>query len=163
MAALRVMGMLAGCVLIALGITYYFTCEPAPRVAIRWREGATPERRQALERRFLLVNPAPDRDRIEYDLLDTSRTNLEALVREPDVADTDRVSREGFTVPLDVPYGTSWMWLAHRTPVLRLPGVIPATIVLCAAVLLGAAGLELRGLIRRRTRRAERGAHLLDG
>src|SRR5687767_1472261 len=116
MAALRVMGMFAGCVLLALGIAYYFTCEPAPRVALRWREGVASERRQELERRFLLVNPAPDRDRIEYDLLDTSRTNLEALVREPDVADTDRVSREGFTVPLDVPYGTSWMWLAHRTP-----------------------------------------------
>jgi hypothetical protein len=155
--------MVAGCVLAALGITYYFTCEPAPRVAIRWREGLAPERQQALERRFLLVKPAPDRDRLEYDLLDTSRVNIEALVQEPDVADTDRVSREGFTVPLDVPYGTSWMWLAHRTPVLRLPGVLPAIVVLCAAILIGVVVLELRGLIRGRARRAERGAHLLDG
>ena len=163
MAALRVTGMLAGCVLVALGITYYFTWEPAPRVAIRWREGVTPARRQALERRFLLVSPAADRDRLEYDLLDTSRGNIEALVGEPDIADTDRISREGFTVPLDVPYGTSWMWLAHRTPVLRVPGVLPAIISLCAAVLVGALGFELRWLIRRRARRAERGAHLLDG
>jgi hypothetical protein len=163
MAALRVMGMLAGCVLVALGITYYFTCEPAPRVAIRWREGVTAERQQALERRFLLVNPEVERDRLEYDLLDISRANLEALVGEPDIADTDRISREGFTLPLDVPYGTSWMWLAHRTPVLRIPGILSAIVVLCAAILIGTVGLELRRLIRGRARRAERGAHLLDG
>jgi len=132
-------------------------------VAIRWREGLSADRRQVLERRFLLVNPAADRDRLEYDLLDTSRANLEALVGEPDLADTDRVSRQGFTVPLDVPYGTSWMWLAHRTPVLRIPGVIPATVAFSAAILIAAIAFQLRGLIRRRARRVERGAHLLDG
>jgi hypothetical protein len=133
-------------------------------VAIRWREGLGSERRQELERRFLLVEPAADRDRLEYDLLDTSRANIEALVGEPDVADTDRVSREGFTVPLDVPYGTSWMWVAHRTAVLRVPGVIPATLALCAAMLVAAVAFELRGLIRRRrVRRTERGAHLFGG
>ena len=163
MAALRVMGILAGCVLVALGIAYYFTFEPAPRVAIRWRDGLAPERRQALERRFLLVNPAADRDRLEYDLLDTSRANIQALVAERDVADTDRVSREGFTVPLDAPYGTSWMWLVHRTPVLRIAGVVAATVAFSAAILIAAIALELRRLIRRRTRRVERGAHLLDG
>ena len=163
MTALRVMGIVAGCVLVALGIAYYFTYEPAPRIAIRWPADIQPARRQALERRFLLVDPAADRDRIEYDLLDTSRENLEALVREPDVADTDRVSREGFTVPLDVPYGTRWMWLAHRTPVLRTPGVIPAIVALCVAVFAGTLASELRGRIRRRLIRSDRGAHLLDG
>jgi hypothetical protein len=79
------------------------------------------------------------------------------------VADTDRVSREGFTVPLDVPYGTRWMWLAHRIPVLRSPGVVPAIVALCAAVLAGAVAAELRGRIRSRALRSDRGAHLLDG
>jgi hypothetical protein len=150
-------------VLVALGTAYYFTYEPAPRIAIRWPADIQPARRQALERRFLLVNPATDRDRTEYDLLDTSRANIEALVREPDVADTDRVSREGFTVPLDVPYGSNWMWLAHRIPVLRAPGVIPAIVALCVAVLAWALAAELRGRIRRRVLRSDRGAHLLDG
>jgi hypothetical protein len=157
------MGILAGCMLVALGITYYFTHEPAPRIAIRWATDIQPARRQALERRFLLVNRATDRDRIEYDLLDTSRANIEALVREPDVADTDRVSREGFTVPLDVPYGTSWMWAAHRLPGLRTPGVVPAIVALCVAAFGGALVRELRGRIHRRAVRADRGAHLLDG
>ena len=159
----RGLGIVAASILLALGSVYYFTHEPAPRIAIRWPAGIQPERRQALERRFLLVNPATDRDRVEYDLLDTSRDNIEGLVREPDVADTDRVSREGFTVPLDVPYGTRWMWLAHRVPVLRTPGVIPAIVALCAAVLAGAVAGELRGRIRSRALRSDRGAHLLDG
>jgi hypothetical protein len=149
--------------LVALVVTYYFTYEPAPRIAIRWAADIQPARRQQLERRFLLVRPAAaDRDRIEYDLLDTSRTNIEALVREPDVADTDRVSRDGFTVPLDVPYGTSWMWAANRIPVFRTPGVIPAVVILCVAAITAALARELRRRIGRGATRGERGAHLLD-
>jgi len=154
MIALRVVGVIAACMLVAVGAAYYFTYEPAPRIAIRWPEGIEPARREELERRFLLVNPAPDRDRVEYDLLDTSRANVEALVREPDVADTDRVSREGFTLPLDVPYGTSWMWIAHRTPVLRVSGVVGGIVAVCAAVLVAAVAAELRWRIRRRAVRS---------
>jgi hypothetical protein len=151
MTALRVVGVIAACILVALGAAYYFTYEPAPRIAIRWPEGIDPSRREELERRFLLVNPEPERDRFEYDLLDTSRANIEALVREPDVADTDRVSRERFTVPLDVPYGTSWMWVAHRTPVLRIPGVVGALVAVCVLVLVVGIAGELRWRLRRTT------------
>jgi hypothetical protein len=151
MTALRVIGTVAACVLLGLGIAYYFTYEPAPRIAIRWPADLDPERRQELERRFLLVNPATDRDRVEYDLLDTSPGNVEALVREPDVADTDRVGRERFTLPLDVPYGTSWMWVAHRTPVLRIPGIVSALVVLCVAAVVAAIAGELRWRSRRKT------------
>ena len=157
----RAAGIVATCMLVALAVTYYFTYEPAPRIAIRWAADIQPARRQQLERRFLLVNPAADRDRIEYDLLDTSRSNIEALVREPDVADTDRVSRDGFTVPLDVPYGASWMWAANRIPVLRTRGVIPAVLILCVAAIAVALARELRGRIGRATR-GERGTHLRD-
>jgi hypothetical protein len=143
-------GAVAACVMLALGGAYYVTYEPAPRIAVRWPEGIDPARREALERQFLLVRPTLDRDRVEYDLLDTSRGNLEALVRERDVADTDRVSRERFTIPLDVPYGTSWMWVAHRTPVLRVRWVIPAVLSVCALLLVTAVALELRWRFRRR-------------
>ena len=64
-------------------------------------------------------------------------------MREPDVADTDRVGRERFTLPLDVPYGTSWMWVAHRTPVLRIPGVTGAVVVLSVAAVVAAIAGEL--------------------
>jgi hypothetical protein len=142
---------MAACMLVALGTAYYFTYEPAPRIAVRWPPGIDAARRHQLERRFLLVNPAADRDRTEYDLLDTSRTNIEALVREPDVADTDRVGRERFTVPLDVPYGTSWMWVAHRTPVLRTPGVVGGLAGACVLALVAGIAGELRRRLRRRT------------
>lgn len=143
----------AACVLLALGAAYNLTYEPAPRIGILWRTGITPERRAALERRFLLVNPLPERDRLAYDLLDTSRLNIEALVHERDVADTDRVSRERFEVPFEAPYGASWMWVAHRTPVLRTPGVVPAIVLTCILVLAaGVASERSRIQTRRRDR-----------
>jgi len=132
--AMRIAATLGAAVLVALGSAYSLTYEPAPRVGIQWRSGISAGRRAALERRFLLVNPGLEGDRPMYDLLDTSRPNVEALVRERDVTDTDRVSRERFEIRFDVPYGTSWMWVAHRTPVLRIPGMVTAIAALCILV-----------------------------
>jgi hypothetical protein len=151
--ALRPAAVAAGCILLALGAAYYLTYEPSPRVGILWRSGITEDRRAALERRFLLVNPGPEGDRLMYDLLDTSRANLEAIVNERDVADTDRISRERFEIPFDIPYGESWMWVAHRTPVLRIPAVVE-TVTVASLLVVGAALVaELR---RRRRRRSDR-------
>jgi hypothetical protein len=129
----------AAVILLALGLAYYFTYEPAPEIRIRWRDGLDQGRRAELERRFLLVNPASFEDRMTYDLLDTSRWNVEALVVERDIADTDRVDRVHYTIPFDIPYGSGWMWVAHRTPVLRIPGVVNGIVLVCAAVLVVAA------------------------
>lgn len=117
---LRVLVMAAACVLLAFAGAYYLTCEPAPLVRVRWRDGLAPERRAELEHRFLLVRPRPHEGRtLSYDLLDTRRSNVEALVRDPEVADTDHINRADGIVPFDAPYGESWMWIGHRTPVLR--------------------------------------------
>jgi hypothetical protein len=145
----------AACVLTALAVAYGLTFEPAPRVGIEWRPGISAERRSELERRFLLVNAAPDDDKLSYDLLDTSRTNIEGLVNERDVADTDRISRERFEVPLDAPYGTSWMWVAHRIPVLRIPGVVTVLVAASVVTLGGSAAVAVR---RRRSRPRGRAA-----
>ena len=106
----------SGIVLITFAVAYYLTYEPAPEIRILWRAGLEPERRAELEHRFLLVNSLPFEDRLTYDLLDTSRENVEALVHERDIQDSDRVDRVGFTIPPDIPYGSSWMWVAHRSP-----------------------------------------------
>jgi hypothetical protein len=141
-----VVAALAASVLLVVGAAYWFTVEPAPEIRVRWQPGIDAARRAELERRFLLVNPAPFEDRLTYDLLDTSRANVEALVNERDIQDTDRVDREHFAIPPDVPYGASWMWVAHRLPVLRVRGVVEGILIACALVL----AVSLGGMIESR-------------
>lgn len=141
---MRIAALVAAGVLLTLAATYYLTYEPSPRVGIQWRPGITAERRAELERRFRLVNPGLEDGRPMYDLLDTSRQNLEALVNERDVADTDRVSRERFEIPFDVPYGTSWMWAAHRTPIVRVAGAVPVLVSICLLLLVAGTAAEWR-------------------
>lgn len=108
--------------LAALSLAYWLTYEPAPAVRVRWRETVTPQQQAGLERKYLLSNgraPMADGRSIAYDLLDTRRSNVEALVRDPVVADTNDIDRDNYEVPFEAAYGDRWMWLAHRTPVLR--------------------------------------------
>jgi hypothetical protein len=126
----------AALVAIALGAAYYFTIEPSPTVSIRWREDVTEAQRAALERRYLLVKPTVHESRtFRYDLLDVSRSNLEAMVNEPALEDSGNIDRHTLVFPPDYPYGTSWMWLAHRIPVLRARGVVPALAGGCVVVM----------------------------
>ena len=131
--------------LAALSATYYLTYEPAPAIKVRWREGLPVERRVELERQYLLVNPAEDPPAWTwYDLLDTRRKNIAALVRDSDVTDTTDIDRENMTVPFHVEYGHAWMWVAHRTPGLRKPWAQRVLIGGLAEVALLAALLEVR-------------------
>ncbi len=131
----RVAAVAAASVLVLLGAAYYLTHEPAVRIGIRWRDGVTVERRAELERRFRLVNGAPSEKQFTYDLLDTRRTNIEALVEEPDAVDTESISRSTYALPPDISYGQSWMWVVHRIPGLRAPGVVEAIVMTCIVVL----------------------------
>ena len=142
---LRTLAATTGVVLITFTVAYYLTYEPAPEIRILWRATLEPERLTELERRFLLVNPLPFEDRLTYDILDTSRENLKALVNSPDVDDTDRVDRVGYTIPPDIPYGASWMWVAHRLPVLRIPGLVSGIVLVCTIVLTASFGGLLIG------------------
>ena len=132
-------------VLVTFTVAYYLTYEPAPEIRILWRAGLDPGRRAELEQRFLLVNATPFEDRLTYDLLDTRLENVEALVNERDIQDTDRVDRVGFTIPPDIPYGASWMWVAHRLPVLRIPGIVNGVVVVSAIGLAASLGILVIG------------------
>jgi hypothetical protein len=125
--------------LAALGLAYWLTYEPAPAIRVRWRDDVTSARQAALERKYLLSNGrAPMGRSIAYDLLDTRRSNIEALVRDPDVADTHDIDRERYEIPFDKPYGERWMWVAHRMPGLRDARVRWAlVVVLCAMAIAG--------------------------
>jgi hypothetical protein len=129
----------AAAILLAIGTARYLTIEPAPTISIRWREDVTAARRAELERSFLLVATEQQGTTFRYDLLDTRRSNLEALLKERDVADTAGIDRNTLSFAADYLYGSSWMWVAHRTPLLRIPGVVEALVGVCMFVL--AAGL----------------------
>lgn len=103
--------------------TYWFTYEPAPTIRVRWRDDVSAEQQATLERKYLLSNgrePMADAPRsIAYDLLDTSHRNVEALVKDPAVADTNDVDRDNFEVRITADQGERWTWVALRLPVLR--------------------------------------------
>ena len=124
--------------LASLAGAYWFTYEPAPAIRVLWQQDVSAPRQQELERRYLLSNrraPHPDEPRsLAYDLLDTRRSNIEALVKDPDVADTNDVDRQYFEIRLDRASGERWMWVAHRMPVLRDARIRWSLIVLLAAM-----------------------------
>ena len=122
--------------LLALGAAYYLTYEPAPEVAVRWREGTTWQRRAELERRFGLVRARDIDDwKVWYDLVDIRPANIRSLAEEPDVAATQGLDLETYSIPPDGPYGKGWMWIGPRLPVLRHRGVVAGVILVCALTL----------------------------
>ena len=130
--------------LLALGIAYYLTYEPAPEVVVRWQEGTTWQRRTELERRFGLLRA---RDLAEwtlwYDLVDIRPANIRALVEQPEVAETQGLDLETYTIPPDGPYGKGWMWIGQRLAILRHRGMVPGVVLVCAAAIAYAIGKEM--------------------
>lgn len=144
----RLAAIVAALVLVVLGVAYYLTYEPSVRIGVRWRDGVTTERRAELERRFRLVNGVSTKTQIRYDLLDTRPENIDALMGDPNLEDTESLA---YPLPLDMEYGESWMWIVHRTPGLRAPGVVEALVMTCfVALAAGTASVAQAGRIRRR-------------
>jgi len=118
---LLVIAGLAG--LIALRAAYDLTWEPAPSVRVRWREATTDARRAQLERKYRLIDPRSHEGRsYSYMLMDTSRSNIEALVKDPEAADTNDIDRRRFEIPWTTAESRiRYLWLADRIPGLRQP------------------------------------------
>jgi hypothetical protein len=155
----RIAAAIAATVLIALGGAYYFSCEPAPAVPIRWRDDMTWQRRAEIERRFGLVQSRDQDVRITYDLTDTRPSNIAALLEQPEVLDTGDLDLRSHTVPADAPYGRGWMWVGSRLPVLRIRGAVPALVIASALVIGGWLVKEL-GLLRSRPRDESRASRI---
>jgi hypothetical protein len=116
----RVLAIIGITGLASLAAAYWMTCEPAPSIRVSWRDGLSSSRQAELETKYLLSNGrAPHGRSIAYDLLDTRQTNVKAIVLDPDVAGTGDIDRDVYEVPFDTAYGDRWMWVAHRTPLLR--------------------------------------------
>jgi hypothetical protein len=135
----RLIGAAAAAGLVLLGLAYWLTYEPAPRVRVRWRPDLMLEQQAALERKYLLRNrrdPLPGGS-LAYDLLDTSASNIGALVEEPSILDTNDIERHTLTVRFDVDYGDEWMWIAYRLPGLRNSQARTLLLIVLALMALG--------------------------
>jgi hypothetical protein len=130
---------LAGSVLVVLGAAYYLTCEPSADVGIAWRPGVSIDQQRAHERRFTLVNGRVVQGRMRYDLLDLRKQNIEAIVSEPDVLDTDGIDRTTIDLPVDYRYGRSWTWIAYQLAGVRAPRIV--TLIAGTALLLLVGGM----------------------
>jgi hypothetical protein len=99
------------------------------------------QRQEELARLYLLVDKrsqAPDaRQSFAYDLLDTRPANIEAIVRDPEVADTNDVDRDQFRIRAVADHGAGWTWVAYRTPGLRdqtVRWIVLVTLIVTALV-----------------------------
>ena len=150
---MRAAAVLAAIVLALLGGAYYFTWEPAPLVAIRWREGTTFDRRTEVERWFGLVRGRDlDGRAVTYDLVDTRPANIQELLEQPEVEDAGDIDEATYEVPADVPYGRGGMWIGDRLPEARAYRVVPVVVAVCVLVIAYAVG----GAIAVRRKRALR-------
>lgn len=123
--------------LVSLRVAYNVTYEPAPAVRVRWRDLTTDARRVQLERKYRLTDPAaPEGLSYSYVLMDTSRRNIEALVKDPEAADTNDIDRRKFAIPWTTAESRVRVtWVAERIPGLRQPPVRWALVGVLAAML----------------------------
>jgi hypothetical protein len=112
---------------------------------VSWRPGVTLEQQEALEQKYMLSNRrAPMTGSLAYDLLDTTHANIDALLKDPAVVDTNDIDDEWARVRLGTAYGDNWMWVADRTPLLRYRWLRWGVIVTLAAMAATGLGTLLR-------------------
>ena len=84
-----------------------------PRISVRWAPDLEEPARRAIEERLrLAAGEVRDGRTWQYDLMDASRDNIEALVLNPSVDDTDGVDRSTFRVTAHVnePNVLAWFY-----------------------------------------------------
>jgi hypothetical protein len=146
---------LAGAGVVGLTVLALAHLQPAPSIRVRWRDDVSAPRQTELERKYHLADPAatlPEAPRsIAYRLLDTSRANIEALVNDPQVADTNDIDRAHFE-PIDYRgVGEQEIAVVRRT--LRLRDGRVQFVALLVFALIAAAGARRIGAERRKALR----------
>lgn len=133
---------LAGAVLCLLAASSYgivrlaYGVRPA-FIHVRWAPSIREADRRSVAERYGLTNEAVHKDRtFTYYLADLSRTNIESLVRDPAIEDTQHINRELFLIRPTASRGPYAGWGAPLLP-LAFEGI---------TVLLLATGLGLLGL-----------------
>ena len=141
--------------LVTIALAYALTVKPAPTIGIRWRDDVSRARQVELERTYLLVDRGSPRSDAPqsgiYRLLDTSRRNVEAIVKNPWVADTDSIDRDKYGVEAEseAAPGQRRTWVAFRIPGLRNAIVLWTLIAVLAGMAI--AGLSIVSVLRAAT------------
>jgi hypothetical protein len=101
---IAVSGTCLAAALIVAAPTGLLVRDPNPAVHVRWAESTAAAERAALEQRLQLA-PLEQMAATtwRYEVLDTSRDNLEAIVREPNIQDTHFVDRGAFAISPEAP------------------------------------------------------------
>jgi hypothetical protein len=99
---------------------------PATGVGVEWAAGLPEEDRGILERRFQLIQGEREpgaRENWRYLLTDLSRGNVRALVEHPQVAETEGIDRDRFSVARQPPDDVDDLFLGTRlVAALMYPG-----------------------------------------
>lgn len=121
---------------------------PAPQVRVQWADGLPAERRVTIERHLALREHGHEgTSSYLYDVLDPSQANIRALVRTPEVRDTDGIVRGTFELRAPQRFGERRTGLAWRW---GLEAWVPVVAGLAVAVLLGGVvAAAVRVLVRR--------------
>lgn len=95
--------------------TRLITETPAPTVKIRWDPALGDDERADIEERFQLVHREEiGPDIYNYDLIDSRRDVIRALVEHPGILDTGDLDRSGFAVAATTAAGRARRWLLNR-------------------------------------------------
>jgi hypothetical protein len=96
--------------LIALGIAWAIVERPAPVINVQWQPAVTADKRQQLEREFVLEGGEESDGTWRYDLGRPSASNIEAIVTNPAVRDTHHLNRSTYELDDDVAFGRVHLW-----------------------------------------------------
>jgi hypothetical protein len=122
-------------VLILAGLLYVTTREHAPIVHVRWSASVDPQQRASLLRRYDLARCTPFGERTDScELLDTSRSNIAAIAGDSRIEDTYHINRAGLTITPDADRAIHVTWIAHRTPLGRVPYAIEIVLLIACAL-----------------------------
>lgn len=135
-----VAGAIGAAMLIVMAAAYAITREASPIIHVRWRADVEAAERQDRRQAHALSECSALDDRTDRcELLDTSRSNLAAIVGDSTIEDTYHLQRSTLTIAPDADLAPRMTWIAYRVPLLRRSGVMQTMVAAGFVLLLGAA------------------------
>ena len=131
----RTLGVL---ILAVVCVAYVATREHAPIVHVRWSPRVDATQRASLIRQYDLARCSVFDERTDScELLDTGRSNIADIVADARIEDTYHIDRAALQVSPDADRETHVTWIAHRTPLTRVPWLLAAILLVALALVVG--------------------------